>query len=248
MLILRSADEIKLIKVSSKIAVEVLEHIKNVIKPGISSLELDSIALSLINERGAKPAFRGYRGYPANICTSVNEEVVHGIPSQKELKEGDVIKIDIGIVKDGFYGDIAASFPVGKVSEDAKKLIEVTEKALYLGIEKVTIDNRIGDISSAVQTYVESFNYSVVRDLTGHGIGKSLHEDLQVPNFGKPGTGPRLKNGMVFCIEPMVNAGSYKVIIGKDKWTVSTADGSLSAHFEHTVALVNDKVEILTKL
>jgi methionyl aminopeptidase len=248
MVILKSISEIELIKRSSKIAAEVLEYLKNVIKPGIKTNELDKLAESLINGKGGKPAFKGYRGYPSNICVSINEEVVHGIPSDRKLKEGDIVKIDIGVLKDGFYGDVAATFCVGNVSSEAKKLVEVTEKSLYLGISKVNINNRIGDVSNAIQRFVESYNFSVVRNYTGHGIGRALHEEPQIPNFGEPGTGIRFKNGMVFCIEPMVNIGSFEVETLEDKWTVVTKDRSLSAHFEHAVAIVNGKVEILTKI
>ncbi|MFH1825530.1 MAG: type I methionyl aminopeptidase [Candidatus Firestonebacteria bacterium] len=247
MITLKSAQEIELIRKSSRIASEVLEYLKKVIKPDVITNDLDKLSESLIIERGGKSAFKGYRGYPSNICISINEEVVHGIPSDRRLKEKDIVKIDIGVVKDGFYGDIAATFCVGDVHCEAKKLIEVTEKSLYLGISKVNVNNRLGDVSSAIQNFVESFNFSVVRNFTGHGIGRSLHEDPQVPNFGKSGSGIRLKNGMVFCIEPMVNIGSYEVEIKEDKWTVVTKDRSLSAHFEHTIAIVDDKAEILTK-
>lgn len=248
MVILKSAFEIELIKKSSRIAVEILEHLKSFVKPDIKTIDLDKLTESLIIKKGARSAFKGYRGYPSNICVSINEEVVHGIPSDRRLKEKDIVKIDIGVVKDGFYGDVASTFCVGNVSCEVKKLIEVTEKSLYLGISKVNVNNRLGDVSSAIQNFVESSNFSVVRNFTGHGIGRSLHEEPQVPNFGKSGSGIRLKNGMVFCIEPMVNIGSYEVEVKEDRWTVVTKDKSLSAHFEHTIAIVNDKAEILTKI
>ncbi len=248
MLILKTINEIEQMKVSSRIAAEVLKRLEKEITPGISTGELDKIAESFISQRGGTPSFKGYRGYPASICSSINEEVVHGIPGQRKLKEGDLLKIDVGVFKDGFHGDVTESYAVGTISPEAKILKEITEKSLYAGISKVLEGNRIGDISSAIQHCAESNGYTVVKDFTGHGIGRSLHEDPQVTNFGKPGTGLRLKDGMVFCIEPMLNAGSADVEILKDRWTVVTKDRNLSAHFEHTIAVVDGKAEILTRL
>lgn len=248
MLILKTVAEIQQMKVSSRIAAEVLKRIENIITPGITTGELDQIAESLINERGGKPSFKGYRCYPASICASINEEVVHGIPGARKVKEGDLLKIDVGVFKDGFHGDVTETYAVGKVSSEASKLKDIAEKALYAGIDKVIDGNRVGDVSGAVQQCAESNGFTVVREFTGHGIGRNLHEDPQVTNFGKPGTGIRLKDGMVFCIEPMLNAGSADVEILKDKWTVVTKDRRLSAHFEHTVAIVDGKAEILTKI
>ena len=248
MIILKSENEINYISNSCKTAAEVLEKLKSCIRPGISTGEINQLSESLILEKGCKSAFLGYRGYPANICTSVNEEVVHGIPSRRILKNGDIIKLDVGVVKDGYFGDLAATVPVGFISDDAKKLVRVTEEALYVGILKANTENRLGDISAGIQVFVEKNGYSVVRILTGHGIGRALHEEPEVPNYGKEGSGVRLKNGMVFCIEPMVNAGTYEVETKEDKWTVITKDRKLSGHFEHTVAIINNKAEILTKI
>ncbi|OGF45317.1 MAG: type I methionyl aminopeptidase [Candidatus Firestonebacteria bacterium RIFOXYD2_FULL_39_29] len=247
MLILKTQAEIEQMKISSKLTAEVLKRLEKEIYPGITTGELDKIAESLINEKGGKPSFKGYRGYPASICASLNEEVVHGIPGSRKVKEGDLLKIDIGVFKEGFHGDVTETYAVGRVSLEAKKLKDVTEKALYAGISMVSSENRVGDISSMVQKIAEEEGYTVVREFTGHGIGRNLHEDPQVTNFGKAGTGIRLKEGMVFCIEPMVNMGTAEVEILKDHWTVVTKDRKLSAHYEHTVAIVNGKAEILTR-
>lgn len=248
MLILKTSEEIEQMKISSKVAAEVLKRMQREICPGVTTGELDKIAESLINERGGRPSFKGYRGYPASICTSINEEVVHGIPGARKIVEGDLLKIDVGVFKDGFHGDVTETYAVGKISMEAERIMETTRKALFAGIDKVIEGNRVGDISSAVQLYAESSGYTVVKEFTGHGIGRNLHEDPQVTNFGKPGTGLRLKDGMVFCIEPMLNAGCAEVEILKDKWTVVTKDRKLSAHFEHTIAVVNGKAQILTRI
>jgi len=247
MLILKTRAEIEQMKVSSKLAAEVLKKLEKEIKPGITTGELDGLAESLIRENGGVPSFKGYRGYPASICASLNEEVVHGIPGPRRVKEGDLLKIDIGVFKNGFHGDVTETYAVGSISLEAKKLKEITEKALYAGIEKVNSENRVGDVSNAVQKVAEEAGYTVVRDFTGHGIGRNLHEEPQVTNFGAAGTGIRLKEGMVFCIEPMVNLGTAEVEVLKDRWTVVTKDRKLSAHYEHTIAIVNGKAEILTK-
>lgn len=235
-------------RASSAIVAEILEEIRVSIKPGLSTMELNRESERLCEKKGAVPAFKGYRGYPYSLCTSVNEQVVHGMPSRRLLNEGDIVSLDFGVLFDGYFGDAAITVPVGLVSSEAKFLMDVTEKALYLGIEKATCNNNLHDISFAIQDYVESKGFSVVRKFVGHGIGKSLHEEPQVPNFGKPGRGPRLKPGMVLAIEPMVNAGGSEVEILPDKWTAVTKDGSLSAHFEHCIAVRDDGVEILSKI
>jgi len=248
MIYLRSAKEVELIRESCKIVVDCLKHVKGLVKPGVSTMELNRVIDQFIREHGAKPAFKGYRGFPASACISVEDAVVHGIPKETQiLLEGQIVGIDVGVYKNGYYGDSAITFAVGKISEEKQRLMDVTRSSLYEGIKKALTGNRVHDISAAVQSHVESYGYSVVRELVGHGIGKSLHEDPQVPNFGKAGTGARLKPGMVFCVEPMVNMGSYEVETEKDNWTVVTADGKPSAHFEHTIHITDDGPEILTK-
>jgi len=249
MIILKSKREIDIMREANQIVADTHALLADKIEPGISTAELDKIAEEYINSRGAVPSFKGYQGFPASICISINEEVVHGIPSSHRfLKNGDIVSIDIGSFYEGFNGDAARTHPVGEVSEDAKKLLEVTEKSLLTGIEKALIGNRLFDISHAVQEYVEANGFSVVRDYVGHGIGRDMHEDPQIPNFGPAGKGPKLKEGMTLAIEPMVNIGSYDVETLEDKWTVVTKDGSLSAHFEHTIAVTTDGVEILSQL
>lgn len=223
-----------------------LKYLKAFIREGITTEELDRLAEEYIKRHGGIPAFKGYRGYPRSLCVSVNEEVVHGIPGKRRLKEGDIVSLDLGVLMDGYYGDAAITVPVGKVSELAKKLIKVTEEALYRGIEMARPGNRLSDISHAIQTHVEKAGFSVVREFVGHGIGKQLHEEPQVPNFGPPNRGPRLEPGMVLAIEPMVNTGTWEVRILPNGWTVVTADGGLSAHFEHTVAITDNGPEILS--
>jgi methionyl aminopeptidase len=217
------------------------------VKPGVTTADLDRLAEEFIIGEGAIPAFKGYRGYPATLCTSVNEEVVHGIPSARRLEEGDIIGIDVGAIVEGFYGDAAVTLPVGRISDEAARLIRVTEAALAAGLAQVRAGNRLSDISHAVQTVAEAAGYSVVTDFVGHGIGRNLHEDPQVPNFGKPGEGPRLKEGLVLAIEPMVNIGGHEVEVLSDRWTVVTRDKSLSAHFEHTIAITPDGPKVLTR-
>jgi methionyl aminopeptidase len=247
MIMLRSRAEVEKIEAACRIVVDTLEHLGEGIRPGITTAELDSIAAEFIKSRGAASAFKGYKGYPAHICTSVNETVVHGIPGKRILKDGDIIALDVGVKFNGYFGDAAMTFPVGSVSEEAKKLMEVTEVSLLKGIESAFPDKRLCDISSAVQEHVEKNGFSVVREFVGHGIGTKMHEDPQIPNFGVPGTGPRLKSGMVLAIEPMVNAGTYRVEILEDGWTAVTKDRKLSAHFEHTVYIGDNGPEILTK-
>lgn len=247
MIVLKSPDEIKRMAESCRIVAEVFEGIKKLIAPGITTKELDGYVESSILSRKAEPAFKGYRGYPASVCTSVNEQVVHGIPSQSVLREGDIISLDIGVYFKGFYGDAAVTLPVGKIDRKAAKLLSVTEKALNVGIEKAVAGNRLSDISYAIQKHTESNGFSVVRNFVGHGIGRELHEEPQIPNFGNPGEGPQLMEGMTLAIEPMVNAGGWEVRILKDGWTAVTKDSSLSAHFEHTVAVTKNGQRILTK-
>ncbi|MFA5165482.1 MAG: type I methionyl aminopeptidase [Candidatus Omnitrophota bacterium] len=247
MITLRSRAEVEKIEAACRIVSDTLEYLGTKIRPGVTTQELDDLAIQHIKERGAVSAFKGYKGFPANICTSVNETVVHGIPGKRVLKEGDIIAVDVGVKLNGFFGDAAMSFPVGAVSEEARRLMEVTEASLYKGIENARPDKRLYDISSAVQECVEGSGFSVVREFVGHGIGSRMHEDPQIPNFGVPGTGPRLKAGMVLAIEPMVNAGRYGVEILDDGWTAVTTDRKLSAHFEHTVYIGEDGPEILTK-
>ncbi len=229
-----------------RIVAETLEALEAVVKPGISTKEIERLVEEMIAARGATPAFKGYRNYPSNVCTSVNDEVVHGIPSGRVLNEGDIVSIDLGVCEDGFYGDAAVTLPVGRISPAAQQLIEVTKTALSIGIERAKPGNRVSDISHAIQRHVESHGFSVVRAFVGHGIGRSLHEEPQVPNFGEPGHGPRLREGMTLAIEPMVNAGGYEVAVLDDGWTAVTADGSLSAHWEHTVAITRNGARILT--
>jgi methionyl aminopeptidase len=228
---------------------EVLEGIRKHISSGVVTRELDEFAESFILSKGATPAFKGYRGYPSSICASVNEQVVHGIPSSYvKLKEGDIISIDIGVYYNGFYGDAALTLPVGDISSKAKKLLAVTEKSLQVGIENAVKGKRLSDISFAIQNNVEPEGFSVVRNFVGHGIGRELHEEPQIPNFGKPGQGPELMPGMTLAIEPMVNEGGWEISILNDGWTAVTKDQSLSAHFEHTVAITKNGHDVLTKL
>jgi methionyl aminopeptidase len=237
MIILKTPAEIEVMAEASRVVAEALEIIRKAVRPGISTDELDRIAEEAIRARGAIPAFKGYRSYPKTLCASVNEQVVHGIPSKRKLKDGDIIGLDLGAIVGGFYGDSAVTVAVGRVSEGTTKLVQVTEEALYLGIKQAVVGNRLTDISHAVQRHVESAGYSVVTEFVGHGIGRQLHEEPQVPNYGKPGQGPRLQPGMVLAIEPMVNMGGSAVRVLEDRWTAVTADGSLSAHFEHTIAI-----------
>lgn len=237
MIILKTPAEIAVMAEASRVVAEALAIVKKAVCPGISTEELDRIAEEAIRSRGAVPAFKGYRNYPKTLCASVNEQVVHGIPSKRKLKEGDIIGLDLGAIVGGFYGDSAVTVAVGRISGETVKLVQVTEEALYLGIEQAVVGNRLTDISNAVQQHVESAGFSVVTEFVGHGIGRQLHEEPQVPNYGKPGQGPRLQPGMVLAIEPMVNMGRSAVRILEDRWTAVTVDGSLSAHFEHTIAV-----------
>jgi methionyl aminopeptidase len=248
---IKTQKEIDFIRESCRIVAETLRLVKSNVKAGVTTIELDRIAEDYIRSNNAIPAFKGYSqgglpGFPGSVCTSINDAVVHGIPGQVKLEEGDLISLDVGVLKNNYYGDAATSVAVGKISDEKRNLLEVTEKSLQLGIEQARSGNRVHDISAAVQDYVEQNGFSIVRDLCGHGVGKFLHEDPAVPNFGRRGTGPKLKNGMTLAIEPMVNAGGYEVITSSDGWTVLTADSSPSAHFEHTILILDNSPEILT--
>jgi len=248
MIILKSLQEIEKIRQACLVVADVLDNIRDQVQPGVSTQALDEFAERRILAAGAKPAFKGYRGYPKTLCTSVNHEVIHGIPSKDVvLKQGDIVSIDVGAIVDGFYGDAAITLPVGIITPEAERLIKVTEESLYRGINQAKAGNRLYDISHAVQHHVEAHGYSVVREFVGHGIGRSLHEDPQIPNFGPQGQGPRLKPGMVLAVEPMVNRGASATVVKEDGWTAVTADGSLSAHFEHTIAVMPDGPWVLTK-
>jgi methionyl aminopeptidase len=244
---LKSPEEIEKMARAGRIVGEVLSSLKDMIRAGVTTKEIEVFADGQIRAKGGIPAFKGYRGYPASICTSVNEQVVHGIPSSRKLGNGDIISIDVGVYLDGFYGDGAMTYPVNGVAADTDALLRVTEEALYLGIENAVEGKRLYDISYAIQKHVEENGFSVVRLFVGHGIGRELHEEPQVPNYGVPGQGPRLKKGMTLAIEPMVNAGTREVRLLDDGWTAVTVDGKKSAHFEHTVLITEDRPRILTK-
>ncbi|MDN5302069.1 MAG: methionyl aminopeptidase [Thermoanaerobacteraceae bacterium] len=246
MIILKSQREIEIMKKAGRIVALTLEKIKQALKPGITTGELDQIAEEFILSQGAYPTFKGYRGFPAAICTSINEEVVHGIPGLRTLKDGDIISIDVGASIEGYNGDAARTFAVGNVTKEAMNLIEATRESFFQGLAFAKQGFRLSDISHAIQTYVEGRGYSVVRDYVGHGIGRKMHEDPQIPNYGLPHRGPRLKRGMTLAIEPMVNAGGYEVYTLENRWTVVTKDGSLSAHYENTIAITDSEPEILT--
>lgn len=247
-IIIRSAREIEQLKRSNVIVAEVFKELEKVVAPGITTQELDRIAEEVILKRGAIPAFKGYRNFPASLCVSINDEVVHGIPGSRKLKEGDLVSLDVGTILNGYFGDAAITIAVGEVDHEARRLLEVTKKGLAIGIEMARVGNRLFDISNAIQQWVELNGFSVVRDFVGHGIGKNLHEEPQIPNFGSPNQGPRLEKGMVFALEPMVNEGTYEVKILSDGWTVVTVDGKRSAHFEHSIAITDGRAEILSIL
>ncbi len=249
MIILKSRAEIEKIRTASRYAIDILIYLGKYVKDGIKTKELEEVCIDRVNSIGKiKPAFKGYNGFPYCLCVSVNDEVVHGMPGERVLAEGDLVSIDFGVFYEGFCGDAALTYGVGRVSKQTEKLLDVTETSLYRGIEEAREGNRLHDISHAVQSHVEGAGFSVVRDFVGHGIGRSLHEDPQVPNFGQKGTGIRLKKGMVLAIEPMVNMGNSEVDIMQNGWTAATRDGSLSAHFEHTIAITDNGPEILSKL
>ena len=234
---LRDRDEVEAIRAAAQVVARTLQLMRREVRAGVTTIELDRMAEDFIRSHGGRPSFKGYRGFPASICSSINDQVVHGIPGPRELREGDIVGIDVGVELEGYHGDAAWTFPVGEVSEEAQRLLKVTREALALGITQARPGGRIGDISHAVQTHVEAAGFSVVRELVGHGIGREMHEEPQVPNYGPPGRGPRLMVGQVLAIEPMVNIGGAEVVTGSDGWTIATRDGSLSAHFEHTVAV-----------
>ena len=248
MITLKTEKELDYMRDAGRVVAGALKELAGAVKPGVTTAELDRLAESFILARGARPAFKGLYGFPATICASANEQVVHGIPSLRVLENGDIISIDIGAEINGYFGDGAATFPVGRVDEETQRLLKVTEESLYLGIAQAVEGNRLSDISHAIQDHVEKNGFSVVRDYVGHGIGKNMHEEPQVPNFGRPGRGPRLNSGMTLAIEPMVNAGAYEVRTLPDNWTVVTKDMKKSAHFEHTIAITDGKPEILTRL
>ena len=247
MIYIKTAEEIELMRENNLLVSTTLAEVAKHIKPGVTTGKLDDIAEAYIRDHGAVPGFKGYNGYPKTLCTSVNSQVVHGIPSEDVvLKEGDVISVDCGVIKNEFYGDTAFSFEVGEVSEEVKQLLKVTRESLYKGIEKAVEGQRIGDVGYAVQKHAESFGYSVVREMVGHGLGRHLHEEPEVPNYGRRGTGVKLKRGMVICIEPMINMGRRQITQGADGWTISTADAKPSAHFELAIAVDKGKADILS--
>jgi methionyl aminopeptidase len=248
MIICKSPAEIEKLRRSARLVREILYEARDRVRPGVSTRELEDFAEKRLTQAGAKPAFKGYRGYPCCLCTSVNEELMHGIPSGRRLKEGDILGLDLGVVLDGFYGDSALTVPVGEINESAQRLLKVSDDALELAILKARLGNRVGDISSTVQEHVEKNGYSVVREFVGHGIGRALHEDPQIPNYGTPGHGPALKVGMVLAIETMVNSGRPELRILSDHWTAVTADGKNAAHFEHMVAVTDNGPDVLTRI
>jgi len=246
MIYYKTKEEIEKLRASNLLVSATLGELAKHIKPGITTSELDRIAEEYIRDNNAEPAFLGYSGFPNSLCTSVNSQVVHGIPSEYELKEGDLISVDCGVILDGFYGDSAYSYKVGEVSEEVSKLLETTKESLYQAVEKAVVGNRIGDIGHAVQSYCEERGYSVVRELVGHGLGKKLHEEPEVPNYGRRGTGVKLQKGLVICIEPMINMGKRQIVQESDGWTIRTADRKPSAHFELAVAVDNGKADVLS--
>jgi len=246
MIKIKTEREIKLVKNASEIASKVLQQLKEELHPDIHTKELDRKAEKFLRQLGATSAFRGYQGYPANICVSVNDEVVHGVPGKRALKDGDIVSLDVGAKIDGYFGDVACTFGIGNINQDTAKLLEAGRQALACGITRACAGNHLSDISNAIQTHVESSGFSVVRKFVGHGIGSQMHEEPEIPNFGSPGQGPILQPGMILAIEPMVNIGSWEVEILQDKWTAKTKDGKLSAHFEHTVCVTESVPEILT--
>ncbi len=249
MIVIKSKSEIETMRRAGRIVAQTLDALKAIIKPGVTTYELDQVAQTIITRNGAKPTFKGYRGFPASICTSINSEVVHGIPSKKRvLNAGDIISIDVGATLHGFVGDAAITLPVGDISERARRLLEATEGALWVAIAQCRAGNHLEDVSGAIQDYAESRGYSVVREYVGHGVGRQMHEDPQIPNFRQGKRGPQLKPGMTLALEPMVNEGVAETRVLRDKWTVVTKDGKLSAHFEHTVAVTDGEPDILTLL
>ena len=247
-IIIKSPSEIEMMRQAGKIVAATLEVLVEHIRPGVATAELDAIAVREIQSRGGIPSFKDYRGYPASLCVSINDELVHGIPGQRELREGDIVSLDVGAIFGGLHGDAAITVGVGEIKDEAKRLIAVTEGALRAGIAAARHGSRLGDVSAAIQDHVESRGFTVVREYVGHGIGRQMHEEPQIPNFGLPGRGPLLKEGMALALEPMVNVGGWRTRVDDDGWTVRTADGSLCAHFEHTIAITDGEAEILTAL
>jgi methionyl aminopeptidase len=247
-IIVKSAREIEIMREAGRIVATVLAELKSQVKPGVKTKVLDEIALRETDKLGAVPSFKGYHGYPASVCVSINDEIVHGIPGNRVMNEGDIVSIDFGVIYNDFQGDSALTVGVGSITPEAEKLLEATEGSLMAGIQVAHAGARLGDISSAIQNYAESRGYSVVREYTGHGIGRDMHEDPPIPNFGIPGQGPLLKKGMTIALEPMINIGDWRTRLEDDNWTVKTSDGSLSAHFEHTIAIMDEGSEILTTL
>jgi methionyl aminopeptidase len=247
MIVCKGKAELETMRRANLVVAQVLRHLESLVRPGMTTLELDRVAEEMIRDRGGEPAFKGYQGFPASVCASVNNEIVHGIPNRRPLRQGDILSLDVGVLLDGYYGDSAWTFPVGEIAPDLQRLLDVTRESLYVGIQKIRIGNRVSDISAAVQAHVEGNGFSVVRKFVGHGIGKALHEDPQVPNFGEPGRGPRLLEGMVLAIEPMVNSKGPDAEILQDLWTAVTADGGYSAHFEHSVAVTGNGPWILSE-
>ncbi len=245
-MIVKTLEEIELLRESSLLVGKTLAEVAKILRPGIKTIELDRVAETFIRDNGAQPGFKGYGDFPATLCISINEQVVHGIPGDREIKDGDLVSVDCGTYLNGYYGDYAYSFAVGEVDESVRQLLRVTKESLYLGAAQAVVGKRIGDIGNAVQSYVESFGYSVVRDLVGHGIGKNLHEKPEVFNYGRKGTGKKLIENLVLCIEPMINLGEKEVIMSKDGWTFVTIDSKPSAHFEHTVVVKHGKPEFLS--
>ena len=248
MILLKSKDEIEIMRHAGRIVAETLAMVGDEIKPGMTTKKLDTLVEDFIRSKNAVPAFKNYHGYPASACISINDEVVHGIPGDRIIEEGDIVSVDVGSILDGFYGDSARTYAIGEISKEKRELMEFTEKSLLAGIDKARNGNKLGQISASVQDVAESNGYGVVRQLVGHGIGRNMHEEPQVPNYGSPNEGPKLKTGMVIAIEPMINIGTYQVKTLPDGWTIVTADGSPSAHFEHTVAITEDGPDILTAL
>lgn len=248
MIVCKGTEQLKKMRQANLIVARTLRHLSTLIRPGVTTAFLDSEAEHLIRDLGGEPAFKGYQGFPASLCASINEQIVHGIPGPRALQEGDIVSLDVGVRYEGFYGDAAWTFPVGEISQPLQQLLQVTKESLFKGIEQVRIGNRVSDISASVQKHIEAFGFSVVREFVGHGIGSQLHEDPQVPNFGIPGRGPRLREGMVLAIEPMVNSRGPGARILEDKWTAVTTDGGYSAHFEHSVALTKDGPWILSQV
>lgn len=248
MTVIKSPQEVAIMRQAGKIVAKTLQRLREEMKPGIKTNHLDAVAASELKKYGAKASFKGYRGFPAYLCVSVNDEIVHGIPGERELSDGDIVSLDFGAIVNGFHGDGAITVGVGRISSKAQELLAVTEAALMVGIRAARSGVHLGDVSAAIQNYVETRGFSVVREYSGHGVGRDLHEDPLVPNFGPPGEGPLLRKGMTLAVEPMVTAGDWRTRLAENRWTVLTADGSLAAHFEHTIAISEDEAEILTLL